>query len=204
MPDKLSIGVPIGDLRPTQMTLGFREVKTKLHEWQHADAKQRAKILRSHVAPVVVGPKGHYYLIDHHHFAAALRQAKASAVAVYVVADLSHLEKDEFWSFLDNSDWCHAYDADGRRRELSEIPKSLADLTDDPFRSLVAELIRAGGCPKSDRPFYEFLWADFLRRRMDRELVKNDFNAALNRALKLAMSEEAKSLPGWVGKRKIG
>jgi hypothetical protein len=202
MSESLPVGVPIPDLRPTQMTAGFREVEIKRRQWHDADDKGRAALLRSHVAPLVIGPKGHYYLIDHHHFAKALREAKAPAAAVYVVDDLSHLEKDEFWTFLDNSDWCHAYDADGRRCELSEIPKSLADLADDPFRSLVAELIRAGGCSKSDRPFYEFLWADFLRRRLEHKLVEKNFGGALSKALKLAKREDARSLPGWVGKRK--
>ena len=32
----------------------------------------------------------------------------APFVAVFVVADLDNLPKDEFWSFLDNSNWCHA------------------------------------------------------------------------------------------------
>jgi hypothetical protein len=29
------------------------------------------------------------------------------------VADLEGLAKDEFWAYLDNSDWYHAYDATG-------------------------------------------------------------------------------------------
>jgi hypothetical protein len=120
-------------------------------------------------------------------------------VAVYVLADLERLEKEEFWTFLDNSDWCHAYDGEGERRALADIPKRLTDLADDPFRSLVGELIRAGGCAKVAAPFFEFLWADFLRRRIKRQLVEKDFAAALVKALDLAKSSDAKSLPGWSG-----
>jgi len=72
-------------------------------------------------------------------------------------------------------------------------------LTDDPFRSLVAELIRAGGCAKSNTPFFEFLWADYLRRRIKRRLVEEDFGTALVKALDLAKASDAKSLPGWSG-----
>lgn len=199
MSKQLPIGVPVTDLRPTQMTLGFREVEIKRRLWSEADAEQRVELLRRHVVPAVIGPKGRHYIVDHHHFTKALIDEKASEVAVYVVADLGDLAKDEFWTFLDNNDWCHAYDANGKRRELSDIPKALSELADDPFRSLVGELIRAGGCAKSDAPFFEFLWADFLRRRIKKQLVEKDFGTALVKALGLAKSTDAKSLPGWSG-----
>jgi hypothetical protein len=73
------------------------------------------------------------------------------------------------------------------------------NLLDDPFRSLVGELIRAGGCAKSHVPFFEFLWADFLRRRIKPSLVEKDFDTALAKAIDLAKSKDAKSLPGWCG-----
>jgi hypothetical protein len=63
----------------------------------------------------------------------------------------------------------------------------------------VGELIRAGGCAKSGAPFFEFLWADFLRRRIKRGLVEKDFGSALVKALDLAKGPDAKSLPGWSG-----
>ena len=157
MSQALPIGVPVTDLRPTQMTIGFREVEVKRRQWREADEEERVKLLRRHVVPAVLGPKGRYFIVDHHHFTKALLDEKAPLVAVFVVADLDHLPKEEFWAFLDNSDWCHAYDAEGARRALSDIPKSLSDLADDPYRSLVGELIRAGGCAKSNAPFFEFL-----------------------------------------------
>jgi hypothetical protein len=197
--DPLPIGVPVIDLRPTQMTVGFREVEIKRRQWREADEEARVKLLRRHVVPAVVGPKGQYYIVDHHHFTKALLDEKAPLVAVYVVANLEALAKDEFWTFLDNSDWCHAYDSDGNRCELSKIPKSLSQLADDPFRSLVGEVIRAGGCAKNSQPFFEFLWADFFRRRIKVQVIREDFGTALVKALDLAKSVNAKSLPGWSG-----
>jgi len=44
----------------------------------------------------------------------------------------------------------------------------MADLADDPYRSVAGELRRQGGFAKDTTPFSEFLWADFLRRRIDR------------------------------------
>jgi hypothetical protein len=75
----------------------------------------------------------------------------------------------------------------------------LSELADDPFRSLVSELIRAGGRAKTATPFSEFLWADFLRRRIKPPLVEKDFAAALVKALDLAKCPDARSLPGWSG-----
>jgi hypothetical protein len=199
MSDPLPIGVPIADLRPTQMTVGFREVEIKRRQWREADEPARAKLLRRHVVPAVVGPKGRHYIVDNHHFTRALLEEDAPEIAVYIVADLENLAKDEFWTFLDNSAWCHAYDAKGERCALSDIPKSLSDLTDDPYRSLAGELIRAGGCAKSSKPFSEFLWADFLRRRIKTQAVEEDFLKALSKAVELAKSHDAKSLPGWCG-----
>ena len=199
MPHPLPIGVPITDLRPTQMTVGYREVEIKRYQWRKANDEERITLLQRHIVPAVVGPKGRTYIVDHHHFTKALLDEKAALVAVYLVADLHKFSKEEFWTFLDNNDWCHAYDADGKRCALSDIPKKLSDLADDPFRSLVGELIRAGGCAKTGAPFYEFLWADFLRRRIERPLVEKDFGSALVKALDLAKGADAKSLPGWSG-----
>jgi hypothetical protein len=60
-------------------------------------------------------------------------------------------------------------------------------------------LRRLGGFAKDVTPFSEFLWADFLRRRMKRGLVEKDFSAALDQALALAKSKDAHYLPGWCG-----
>ena len=72
-------------------------------------------------------------------------------------------------------------------------------MIDKPFRSLAGELRRVGGFAKDTTPFSEFLWGDFLRRRMKRRIVEMDFNGALGQALKLAKSEDADYLPGWCG-----
>jgi len=195
------LGVPMKNLRPTQMTIGFREVERKRAHWSKASAKKRIGLLHLHTVPVVIGPKTRFYITDHHHFVRALELAGAEEIAVYVLADLSKLPKDEFWTFLDNSDWCHAYNAAGKRCALSEIPKAFAKMQDDPYRSIAGELIRQGACAKNDHAFSEFLWADFLRHRIDSALVEADFDAALAKAALLATDQDASNLPGWCGAR---
>jgi hypothetical protein len=192
--------VPIADLRPTQITVGMREVHAKQKSWEGLDdPDKRAEFLGRHMIPVIRGPKGRLYVIDHHHLSLALHNVGVESVHVTAVADLRNLADDEFWTYLDNRSWVHPYDASGRRRDFDEIPKKISGLKDDPFRSVAGELRRMGGFAKDTTPFSEFLWADFMRRRLSRSLAKDDFDKALKQALKLAKSEEASYLPGWCG-----
>ena len=115
--------VPILDLRPTQITVGMREVEAKRKEWRAT--KEGEKFLGKHMIPVVLGPKGRHYIIDHHHLALALHEEGVKDVAVTVIEDLSKLDHDSFWFVMDNRDWTHPFDADGRRRPDSDLPKSV-------------------------------------------------------------------------------
>jgi len=191
--------VAIVDLRPTQITVGMREVLAKRKRWRETVAKKGGRFLGKHMMPVILGPKRRYYVIDHHHLARALHDEGVKDVAVTVVANLSGLDRDAFWTVLDNRSWMHPFDAEGRRRHYRDIPKSVMALVDDPFRSLAGELRRAGGFAKDTTPFSEFLWADFLRRRMKRKVVDDDFDRAIEQALQLAKSTDAGYLPGWCG-----
>lgn len=192
------VPVAVADLRPTQITVGLREVAEKRKLWRDKEAHGDT-YLGKHLIPVLLGPKRKSYVIDHHHLTRALMEEGVEDIATTVVADLSMLDKDAFWVFADNRGWCHPYDEDGRRRSFEDIPKSLKGLKDDPFRSLAGELRRAGGFAKDTLPFSEFLWADFLRRRIKAAEVRQDFGAALSRALRLARSPKAQYLPGWCG-----
>jgi len=60
-------------------------------------------------------------------------------------------------------------------------------------------LRRAGGFAKDTTPFSEFLWADFLRRKISRKVVEDNFAKALEKGLILARSRDAIYLPGWCG-----
>ena len=144
-------------------------------------------------------PNGDFYVTDHHHLSLALHQEGVKQVAVTVMADLRRLPREAFWVYLDNRGWLHPFDAQGRRRSYADVPRRIWDLVDDPFRSLAGELRRSGGFAKDTTPFSEFLWADFLRRRLKHKLLDADFPEALVRALKLAKSPEADFLPGWCG-----
>jgi len=197
--DPILTPVSITDLRPTQISVGLYEVKEKRKRLRNRDPQRIGNFLGDHMIPVILGPKKRHYVIDHHHLALSLHGEGIKKVLVTVVADLSELDSDDFWLVLDHHSWVHPYDENGRRRDFSKIPKSIDKLRDDPFRSLAGELRRIGGFAKDTTPFSEFLWADFLRRRMKRKAVQRDFHSALKQAMKLAKSLDARYLPGWCG-----
>jgi hypothetical protein len=191
--------VAIKDLRPTQITVGFREVADKREHWRKRSDEKAAKFLGEHMIPVILGPKDRHYVIDHHHLVRALHDEGEKHILTTVVHDLRAVHKDSFWVVLDLRGWCHPYDSEGRRRDFDSIPASIAELVDDPYRSLAGELRRAGGFAKDTTPYSEFIWADFLRRHVKRKEIDQDFESALTEALELAKSEAANYLPGWCG-----
>jgi len=191
--------IPILSLRPTQVTVGMREVKEKRKRWREHKPKKRAELLGRHMIPVIKGPNDRYYVVDHHHLALALHHEDVKHVLVSVIADLSMVEHRSFWVVMDNHRWVHPYDDGGVRRPFSEIPETVAKLKDDPYRSVAGELRRMGGYAKDTTPFSEFLWADFLRHRVSHKEIRRDFDKAMEQALKLAKGKDAIYLPGWCG-----
>jgi hypothetical protein len=187
------------ELKPTQITVGFHEVEEKRQRFRQLTDKDGGSFIGRHMIPTVLGPKKRHYIIDNHHLACALHKEGVESVLVTVTADLSALAKASFWRFLDNRNWCHPYDAEGRRTDFDEIPGSIEGLKNDPYRSLAGDLRHAGGYSKDMTPFSEFLWADFLRQRIKRKSIDKDYAAALKRAVRLAKSDDAAFLPGWCG-----
>jgi len=192
--------VEIAALRPTQMTVGLREVDRKRAEWRKRAERDGPDFLGRHMIPVILGPKSVPYVIDHHHLARALHEEGVSHVLVSVVADLHYLKKTVFWTFMDNRNWLHPFDAEGARHAHDELPKRIGAMKDDPYRSLAGEVRRSGGYAKDNTPYSEFLWADFLRRQVSPKLVEKDFERAVGKAMAAAAQQDAAYLPGWCGR----
>ena len=192
--------VEIARLRPTQLTVGLREVDRKRAEWRARAERDGPDFLGRHMIPAIIGPKDVPYVIDHHHLVRALHEEGVSHVLVSVVADLSHLKKSLFWTFLDNRNWLHPFDDEGARHSHEDLPKRVGAMKDDPYRSLAGEVRRSGGYAKDATPYSEFLWADFLRRKVRRKLLEEDFERAVVKGLDSAASRDAAYLPGWCGR----
>jgi Putative ParB-like nuclease len=133
---------PIEVLRPTQITVGFREVAEKRRRWRAAMNAVQLQALPRRIVPVVIGPSVKLYALDRHHWICAFAAEGVRDASVLALDDLAHLEEAKFWTILESRGWCHPYDALGRRRAWAEMPTSMAQLMDDPFRSLAGALGR--------------------------------------------------------------
>lgn len=196
--DPLLTPVRISALRPTQITVGLREVDEKRKEWATLGDK-KSEYLGHHMMPVVIGPKGHPYVIDHHHLARALHDEGQREVLIQPVANLQCLSHEHFWRFLDNKGWLHPFDERGERQPYSAIPKKVSQLKDDPYRSLAGAVRNAGGYAKETTPFMEFIWADYFRRSFKRRDIEDHWKRTLAAAVDLARHHDAHFMPGWCG-----
>ena len=78
---------------------------------------------------------------------------------------------------------------------VAELPASIDGLQDDPYRALAGCVREARGFAKVALPYVEFIWADFLRRRIPRAALA-DMPAAIALGIELAASPAAAHLPG--------
>ncbi len=192
----------IETLRPTQMTHGEREVAKKADEYRSLEGHDLDMAIAEKPVPIVLGPAGKPYIIDHHHVAAALRRVNIPALPVVLAADLSSLELGEFWLAMENRRWAYPYDVRGQRRPFSEMPRHVWRLEDDVCRSLAAFAREAGAYEKTAVPLGDFRWADFFRAMLPLPKGDEEFEVVLGDAIDLAKSDAAIGMPGYLGKCK--
>ncbi len=97
-------------------------------------------------------------------------------IVVAVVGNLSMLVRARCrWVVLDNRNWMHPFDDQGRPLYYKRIRQSIGGLVDDPFRSLSASS-SAPVSPRTRRRSASPV-ADALRRNIKRKLVERDRSA---------------------------
>ena len=176
------------------------EVKRK----QAGIAKRKAKgkldkYLRKKPEPVVLGPGRALYITDHHHLARALQEEGVTSTYCRIDEDLSNLNAPAFWAEMEKRKLVYLKNESGKALPASSLPASVADLRDDPFRSLAGRVREEGGFKKSEAEFSEFAWAEFFRARLKAPKDEKEFLALIPQAIALAKSPEAKGLSGFVG-----
>jgi hypothetical protein len=193
--------IELSRLRPTQFTAGMLEVKLKrarLRALEKRPSELVDFILETPIR-VVLGPSNKAYVIDHHHLGLALLKEHFQNAPMEVEADFSNLSSEEFWEKMQAVQYVHLFGAKGKAKPLRALPKNLRQLKDDPYRSLAAFVRLAGGYAKTEAPFAEFQWADYFRARVDKKSLKDNFERAVRKSIKLATSPEAVELPGFLG-----
>jgi hypothetical protein len=189
--------IDVRSLRPTQIAVGLGEIRMRAERVLRMKPQKQERYLRGKEVPVVIGPGGEPFIVDHHHLARLLLDSKLrSQVYAVVRANWSDLPPDEFWKRMRENHWVYLYDEHGQGPlSPSALPKSVTDLKDDPYRTL-AWLVRVrGGYAKTEIPFAELQWANFFRARIPERALDN-LDSAETLALKLAASPEASTLPG--------
>lgn len=196
-----TIKINVDQLRPLQATVGMLEVEAKRKHLESLGAKAQKQFLRTAPVPTVLGKQDRHYVIDHHHLARALWDGGIREAFAEVLEDFSGLPDAKFWDAVIERRWVHPYDERGILRALSAIPDEVSGLTDDPYRSLSAFVRDAGGYVKTPEPFAEFQWADFYRTRIPMWTNPYQFKAAVEQAVHLAWSPDARTLPGFKPQR---
>jgi hypothetical protein len=191
-------------LRPLQGAVGEEEVRKKAEDIDDNPEKARSD-LKSDPIIVIFGYGSHLYIADHHHLAKAWVESAANATVkkenwiangVCKVMNKNYglsvdfASEDAFWNALKHPA-LHIWlkDENGQKITPDQLPKTVANLPDDPYRTFARKVEKKGGfCkyPGSD-DFLEFMWADAAFRSNAKfqnvDLMKKDVvQAGVNEA----------------------
>ncbi len=199
------IEVSIAELQPTQWCIGLAEVWARQEDFSRDSRQERLDYLKRKPVPLVRSAAGGLWMVDRHHRLRGLHGLDAHASAWgYVIADLPTSQRQEVLRFLQQQGWLYLYDGRGQGpRAAEELPSSLMDLDDDPYRSLVWKLKKEGAIkPQPQIPYHEFRWGAWLRRRPLPPFSSRRLEPALATARRLVCSPAASDLAGWRGDKR--
>jgi hypothetical protein len=157
---KCKPGFPVGTvceqkldaLLPTQPDVGRYEVKLKQKKYSKLGSTDMEKLKVKKSAPVVIGPDGNYYLIDHHHTALAFQESGQTSMYVTIQEDWSNVGSQKkpletrmktFWNKMKKAKFGYYRNAEGTLMDpLSKaFPKTLEQMGNNRLRSVVYNLI---------------------------------------------------------------
>ena len=154
-------------VRPTQVALGWDWTFLKLANFKDFDTAQ-AYMSRKPVP--YVSYRGKRYVVDHHHTLAALELSgwDVDVVMEEIFEYDADLTEERFWGIMEGKGWSFCWDAEYKRMEYSDIPKSfnLTAFRNDVYRSLGGfarryKLLKRGKMLE-DKLFFEFQWGYFF------------------------------------------
>jgi hypothetical protein len=188
----------IKDLRPSQFSFGKLEVEIKAHKLSKMSKSKFDSYKHSHPATLVIGPSKTLYIVDGHHITAVLLSLGEKSVSANISEDLSHLNNQDFESQMLAHHWAWLLDENGQSgKTFSQLPKSVAELKDNPYRSLAWMVRKAGGYADSTELWADFLWSEFFRGKLKIKASDEDLSEATKTALDFAHSPDASHLPGY-------
>lgn len=184
------------DLHPTQFAVGVYMVEKKKHDLEKLAPTGWQKFLKEHPVPIIIGPGNIFYATDHHHLARAVLDSGHSRMVAAIQENWQTLESAHFWATMEHSHYVYLYDNKGRGPlSTNQLPSSIDQLPDDPYRSLAAVARHQGCYQKSTQPFAEFQWAQYFRTRV---IITHDMTKDAKAALPFRRVPEASDLPGFI------
>lgn len=193
---------PVGDYcqlsiesaHPTQSAVGELQVAGEIatiRQQQDLVAWQKKKVI-----PVVISPEGEFYLTDRHHTSHGLWKAGERTLVVKVIERLK--DPATFWPDMQAHHWVYLYDERGALVSPTQLPRTIAAMRDDPYRSLAGFARNRGYFIGTDAYFMEFEWARYFGQAMDwQPLSECNMERALEKAKILACKPDARALPGY-------
>jgi hypothetical protein len=189
------------DLRPTQFAIGMSEVEHKAKKLRRLSRKKMAKYVKQNPVTVVRATDGDLYVIDRHHTLMAywLVGVKRAPVSVEERLGSHRMSHPRFWRLMSRHHLTHLYDQFGEGpHDPLYLPADIRGLSDDPYRSLAWMAQCKGAFGKSKVRYYEFGWAQLLRRRkLLSPAGRAQLRPALSAAIRLCRSPAARKLPGY-------
>ena len=208
-PEKSSelLEVSVRTLRPTQWCVGMAEVWARQSDFASETRSERLEYLRGKPVPLVRSSSGELWMVDRHHRLRALLEIDPHvATPGYLIADQDQVGNglDAVLAFLQRQGWLYLYDGRGcGPREAADLPSTLLDLEDDPYRSLVWKLKKEGLIkPQAQIPYHEFRWGAWLRSRPLPPFSSRRLEPALTPARRLVCSQAASRMAGWMGNKR--
>ena len=198
--------VSVGNLRPTQWCVGLAEVRARQNDFATETRRERLDYLHGKPVPLVRGSSGDLWMVDRHHRLRALLEIDPQATTPgYLIADQVGTDLQDVLAFLQGQGWLYLYDGRGcGPRAAADLPPSLLELEDDPYRSLVWKLKKEGFIkPQAQIPYHEFRWGAWLRSRPLPPFSSRRLDPALVPSRKLVCSQAASHLAGWKGEKRV-
>ncbi|MCT0200261.1 chromosome partitioning protein ParB [Synechococcus sp. CS-1325] len=197
------IELPLSCLQPTQLCLGLAEVEARTCDFRLESPQSLRRYLRNRPVPIAVSSAGEHWMIDRHHrLRALLDVAPQTTVFCSVVLELEGASQSYCLEELNRRGWLYLIDRDGQGPYPPErLPRHLAELQDDPYRSLVWKLKQEGLIrPQPSVPFLEFHWGAWLRRQPLPPFSSRNLEPALQEARMLVRSRRGGGIPGegWI------
>lgn len=168
--------VHVDNVRPTQRNVGFYHMGFRVKEINKMVKKKEKKdikeLQRKKTTQFILGPNEGIFINDRHHYSSALHHSNLKNdqkfVAGQIVQDWSDKKPEKFWTMMVDKNWAFLKDKNFNPIDYTEIPTSLDDLNDNPYRSLVSQVFREhaeDGIAKVGIPFEEFFYGEFLKAK---------------------------------------